>query len=124
MPEWTKDELDKIAGAEELELASARRDGTLRKPVTIWVVRHGDDLYVRSVYGRTSGWFRGVLERHEGHISSGGVEKEVRFVEADDDVDAAIDASYRTKYRRYDASYVDPMLTPEVQATTIKLVPR
>jgi hypothetical protein len=54
MGEWTSDELDKIAGAEELELASARRDGTLRKPVTIWVVRHGDDLYVRSVYGRAA----------------------------------------------------------------------
>jgi hypothetical protein len=27
------------------------------------VVRHGDDLYVRSVYGRTSTWFRGVQDR-------------------------------------------------------------
>jgi hypothetical protein len=43
-----------IGRAEELEIASARRDGTLRQPVTIWVVRHGDDLYVRSVNGRTS----------------------------------------------------------------------
>jgi hypothetical protein len=38
MAAWTSDELDKIAAADELELASAKRDGTLRKPVTIWVV--------------------------------------------------------------------------------------
>ena len=46
MSRWTSDELDKIGAAEELQIASVRRDGTLRKPVTIWVVRHGDDLYV------------------------------------------------------------------------------
>jgi quercetin dioxygenase-like cupin family protein len=75
MNAWTADELDKIAAAEELELAPAGRDGTLRKPVTIWVVRRDDDLYVRSVYGRTSSWFRGTQDRHEGHIRAGGVDK-------------------------------------------------
>ena len=42
------DELDRVGGAVELELAVRRRDGTLRKPVTSWVVRYGDDVYVRS----------------------------------------------------------------------------
>src|SRR5438093_9637213 len=110
---WTSDELSKIGAAEELDLASVRGDDTLREPVTIWVVRHGDDLYVRSVYGRTSGWFRGVEDRHEGHISAGGVEKDVVFVEADDDVDDAIDAAYRTKYGGYPTAYVDPTVTSE-----------
>ena len=54
MSTWTNDELDRIGGADELEIASLRRDGTLRNPVTIWVVRHGNDLYIRSVNGRTS----------------------------------------------------------------------
>jgi hypothetical protein len=54
MPGWTNDELEAIDAAEELDLASVRRDGTLRGPVTMWVVRHGDDLYVRSVNGRGS----------------------------------------------------------------------
>ena len=124
MPAWTNEELDKVAAAEELQLASVRHDGTLRKPVTIWVVRDGDDLYVRSVYGRTSTWFRGTQNRREGHIHAGGVDKDVRFIEADDDVNDAIGAAYRTKYRRYAASYVDPMLSPEARAATIKLVPR
>ena len=77
-------------------------DGTLRKSVIIWVVRLGDDLYVRSVNGRTSGWFRGVQTRHEGHIQAGGVDKDVTFVEeTDSEINDQIDAAYRTKYRRY-----------------------
>jgi hypothetical protein len=35
-----------------------------------------------------------------------------------------IDAAYRTKYRRYGARYIDPMVAPEARAATIKLVPR
>ncbi len=122
MSTWTSDELDKIAAADELQLAPARRDGTLRKPMTIWVVRHGDDLYVRSAYGRTSTWFRGTQDRHEGHIHAGGVDKDVRFVEADDDVNDEIDAAYRTKYRRYAARFVNPMVSPEARAATIRVL--
>ena len=122
---WTSDELTKIARAEELQISSLRRDGTLRKAVTIWVVRLGDDLYVRSVNGRTSAWFSGVQVRHEGHIQAGGVEKDVAFVEeADTTINIQIDSAYRTKYRRYAANIVNSILTPKAQAATIKLVPR
>ncbi|MBP8864811.1 MAG: DUF2255 family protein, partial [Anaerolineae bacterium] len=47
MSQWTEEELERIGAAEELQLASVQRDGTLRRPVTIWVVRVGDALYVR-----------------------------------------------------------------------------
>ena len=120
---WTSDELDRIGGSEELEIASVRRDGTLRRPVTIWVVRHGDDLYVRSVNGRTSSWFRGVQVRHEGHVRAGGVDKDVLFVEMDD-LDDEVDAEYRSKYRRYAESIVDSIVSPRARAATLKLVPR
>ena len=124
MTNWPREELEKIAAADELQLASARPDGRLRKPVTIWVVRLGDDIYVRSVNGRTSHWFRGVEDRHEGHIRAGGVDKDVRFVEAGDDVNDEIEAAYRTKYRQYNASVVDPLFTPGAKAATLELVPR
>ena len=124
MTTWTNDELTKIGTAEELQIASLRGDGTLRKPVTIWVVRLGDDLYVRSVNGRTSAWFRGTQVRHEGHIQAGGVSKDVTYVEADPALNDQIDAAYRTKYRRYAASIVDTIVSPEARSATIKLVPR
>jgi hypothetical protein len=123
MTTWTSDELNKIGTAEELEIASLRRDGTLRKPVTIWVVRIGGDLYVRSYKGRTSAWFRGTQMRHEGHIQAGGVDKNVTFVEeSNPDINAKIDSAYSTKYSRY-PQYVAPLLTPEARDATIRLVP-
>jgi hypothetical protein len=124
MTTWTSDELTKIETAEELEIASLRQDGSLRKPRTIWVVRVGNDLYVRSVYGRTSDWFRGVQARHEGRIWAGGVEKDVTFVEDDSDIHDQIDAAYRTKYRRYAASIINSIISPEARSATIRLVPR
>jgi hypothetical protein len=120
---WTSDELDAVGGADELLLASARPDGTLRKPVTIWVVRVGDGLYVRSVFGRGSRWFRGVQDRHEGRISAGGVAKDVDFVEAGEPKDA-IDEAYRAKYGHYPTDVVDPTVGPEAQVATLQLVPR
>ncbi len=125
MAAWSSDELNKIGRAEELQIAPLRNDGTLRKPVTIWVVRLGDDLYVRSYKGRTSAWFRGVQVRHEGHIRAGGVDKDITFVEeVDPDINKQIDAAYRTKYRRYAASIVNSIVSPEARSATIKLAPR
>jgi hypothetical protein len=120
---WTSDELSKVGAAEELQLAPWRADGTLRKPVTIWVVREGDELYVRSVNGRASAWFGAVQVRHEAHIDAGGIDKEVLLIETEDRNDE-IDAAYRTKYRRYANSIVNSTLSPQARATTLKLVPK
>jgi hypothetical protein len=125
MASWTNAELRKIAAAEELELASVRRDGTLGNTVTIWVVRVGDDLYVRSWKGHNGAWFRATQARHAGHIEAGGAGKDVTFVlEADSVVNDQVDAEYRRKYRRHGARYVDPMVAVTARTTTIKLVPR
>ena len=123
MATWSKDELDTIAAAEELEIAPARRDGTLRRPTTIWVVRHGDDLYVRSYHGRAGGWFRHALQAHQGRIRAGGVERDVVFEEPDASVQGAIDQAYRTKYARYGNIYVLPMVSPDAAAATLRLIP-
>ena len=125
MSAWTSDELKKIGTAEELQIASRRNDGTLRKPVTIWVVQLGENIYVRSVNGRTSAWFRGVQTRHEGHIRAGGVDKDVTFVEEiGPEINEQIDSAYAAKYRQYAASIISHINGTEARAATIKLVPR
>jgi hypothetical protein len=124
MSAWTSDELNRIGNAEELKIAGQRADGTLRKAVIIWVVRLGEELYVRCVNGRKGAWFCGALTQHAGRIWAGGVEKDVTFIEEENpDVNAKIDEAYLTKYKRY-PQYVAPMVTPKVRAATIKLVPR
>ena len=124
MTTWTSDELNKIGKAEELQIATLRSDSTLRNPVTIWVVRVGNDLYVRSVNGRGSAWFRGIQTRHEGQIRASGVVKDVTFVEESDaNINSQIDAAYATKYRRYAASIISHINGSEARAATIKIIP-
>jgi hypothetical protein len=124
MTEWTSEELTRIGTAEELEIASRRRDGILGTPRTIWVVRVGDELYVRSMYGRAGGWFPATQVRHQGHIRAGGVDKDVTFADADPDLNDQIDAAYRDKYRRYGPNIIGGVVNPGARAATIKLVPR
>lgn len=124
MTTWTNDELSRIDAVNELQIETRRADGTLRKPVTIWVVRVGDELYVRSVRGREGDWFRHAMQTQEGRISAGGVERDVTFERADDSRNDAIDEVYRRKYRQAGATYVDPMVAPAARETTIRLVPR
>jgi hypothetical protein len=125
MDVWTKDELEKIGAADELQITSVRRDGMLSNAVTIWVVRVGDDLYVRSYKGHGGAWFRVAQLNHEGRIRAGGIEKNVTFVEENDPgINDKIDTAYRTKYRRHGAQYVNAMVAPEARATTIKLLRR
>jgi hypothetical protein len=125
MTNWTTEELAAIGTTDELNLQSQRSDGSLRDPVTIWVVRHRDDVYVRAVRGR-EGWYRGTRSRREGHIRSGGVDKDVIFEDADADgrLNDALDAEYRSKYRSYPADIVDPVVNDQARSSTIRLVAR
>ena len=124
MTTWTSDELDAIGDADELRIAALRPDGTLRNPVTIWVVRKDNELYVRSYKGATAGGYRGAQASHQGHVQAGGVDKDVTFVDVGHRLDGPVDDAYRAKYRSYGASYVDAMVAPTAQETTLRLVPR
>ena len=121
MKTWTRDELSKFGAAEEIEIAPLGRDGRPRKAVTIWIVRLGDDLYVRSAYGRGSAWFRGSRVRRDGRIRAACIETDVTFLDADPKLNDEIDAAYRTKYRRQGAQYVKMMVSGEARSATIKL---
>lgn len=95
MTNWIPKDLERLGAAEELQLATFKKDGTRRSPVTVWVVRVGDDLYVRGYRGPETAWFRQAQRRPEGHIEAGGV----TFVDASSDevLGSEIDAAYRSR---------------------------
>ena len=101
MAQWTADELARIGAAEELQIASRRPDGSLSRFTTIWTVRAGDDIYVRSAYGPQTAWFRRAVASGEGRIRAGGVERDVAFERPGREIDEALHRAYHAKYDRY-----------------------
>jgi hypothetical protein len=124
MPVWTTGDLAKVGNAEELAIASRRPDGSLRPYVTIWTVRVGDDIYVRSAAGLDNPWFHRALASGEGRIRAGGVEADVTFESPAPDTLESITAAYHAKYDRYGPSVVGTVVSAEAVASTLKLVPR
>jgi hypothetical protein len=124
MAAWTEDELLRIDGADELDIAAVRRNGDLRSSTPIWVVRVGDDVYVRAAYGSGSRWYGVARSSRRAHIRAGGVERDVAVEDVDQLLLDAVDAGYRSKYGGRYASIVDSLLKAEHRANTVRLVPQ
>ncbi|MFI7063149.1 DUF2255 family protein [Kribbella sp. NPDC050124] len=122
---WTPDELTRIGGATELKLASYRKDGTLRRYITMWTVAVGTSIYVRSAYGTDNPWFRRAVAAGRGRIRAGGVERDVEFTRltADDPTHADIDAAYHAKYDHYGARLVNTVTGADAPNTTLQVDP-
>jgi len=118
---WNRNELEAIGAAAELSVAPRRPDGTLRPFTTIWVVRIGDDVYVRSYRGPSGRWYRAAARAGSGRIRAGGVERDVSFEQTAAVEPAPIDDAYRAKYGR--SRYVDAMVSADAAATTLRLIP-
>lgn len=123
MSDWTTSELDRVEHADEVQVSSRRPDGSLRPYVTIWAVRVGDAVYVRSAYGPRNGWFRRAQAAGTGRVRAGEVEKDVAFVELEPDSGAhdELDAAYHRKYDRYGAGIVGTVVGPQVREVTFRL---
>jgi hypothetical protein len=90
----------------------------------VWSVRDHDAIYVRSVNGPDAAWYRGVQTRHTGHLTAGGLDRDVTFVEADHtaaELDDTLDAAYRGKYGSGGA--VQRIISDRARRTTLRLVP-
>jgi hypothetical protein len=124
MTDWTADELSRIGDSTELEIASERGNGTIRPYVTIWVVRSGDELYVRSANGVDNPWFRRAKASGVGRIQAGGLERNVTFGEPESDVHESIDAVYHRKYDSYGPATVNPVVGATAALATFRLLPR
>jgi hypothetical protein len=120
---WNDGELDRIGRATELQVASRRPDGTLRPFVTIWVVRAGNDVFVRSANGCGNPWFQRALHAGQGHIRVGGVERDVQFEVPGPEIADTVSAAYHAKYDRYGASTVGAVASPEAIRSTLRVMP-
>jgi hypothetical protein len=118
--DWTPQDLDTIGSAGEIEITPIGADGAPRAGRTIWIVRYGDGLYVRSYRGPGGGWYRAARRSGRARIRGGGFERDVTVTPHDRDR-AGLDDAYRSKYGR--SSYVDAMVTDSAAATTLRLTP-
>jgi hypothetical protein len=123
MTTWRKDELQKIAEADDLHISPHRDDGmTYGTPTWIWSVAVGDDLYVRAYNGRSSRWYQAALRQQAGRITAAGMTKQVTFEPVDGPINARIDDAYRAKYQG--SSYLGSMIGARARAATIKVLLR
>ena len=123
MSKWSKDELRKISGTDDLHISPFREDGkTYGTPTWIWSVVVDDALYVRAYNGQESSWYKAALRQQSGRITAAGIMKEVTFETVDRKIQGRIDDAYRTKYK--DSPYLKPMIGARARSATIKVVPR
>ena len=123
MAAWSKDELRKIAGADDLHVSPCRDDGTTYgTPTWIWSVVVAGTLYARAYNGQKSTWYQAALRQRAGRITVAGMTKEVAFAPVEEPVQSRIDDAYRAKY--HDNPYLDPMIGAQARSATVKITPR
>ena len=123
MRPWTGDELEAFGGPDEIRISSLRPDGSPRTPITIWIARLGDELYVRSAHGPDNGWYRRARASGAGTITAGRRTAEVQFEDADPAVAERLHAAYHAKYDRYGANIVGTVVSEDAAGATFRLVP-
>jgi hypothetical protein len=123
MRTWSKDELRRIAEADDLHISPFREDGvTYGTPTWIWSVAVDDVLYVRGYNGQDSRWFQAAVRQKAGRIIAAGMAKEVVFELVDGPINDLIDDAYRAKY--HGSPYHSPMIGTRARSATIKVMPQ
>jgi hypothetical protein len=120
---WPKDELRRIAAADDLHVAPFRKDGsTYGTPTWIWSVLVDGDLYARAYNGTRSRWYQAAVKQKAGRITAAGRAKEVTFEPVTGTIDDRVDAAYRAKYTGN--PYLASMTSARARAATVKISPR
>jgi hypothetical protein len=98
MTTWSKNELRKIAEADDRHASPFREDGVTRgTPTWIWSVAVGDALYVRASNAVSSRWYQAALRQKAGRVTAPGMTKEVTFEPVHGPIRDLIDDAYRAK---------------------------
>ena len=122
MAAWLKEELRKIAEADDLHIAPFREDGmTYGTPTWIWSVAVDGALYVCGYSGTSSRWYQAAVRQKAGRIVAAGMTKEVTFEAVDGAINDRIDDGYRAKYNR--SSYMSSMIGARARSATVKIMP-
>jgi hypothetical protein len=88
---WSKDELRRIAEADDLHISPFREDRvTYGTPTWIWSVAE-NALYVRAYNGPKSRWYQAALRQKAGRIIAVGMTKEFTFEPVDGPINDWID---------------------------------
>ena len=120
---WPKDELRRIAAADDLHISPFREDSeTYGTPTWIWSVVVSDALYVRAYHGQNSRWYRAAIQRKAGRITPAGVTKEVSFKPVEATISGLIDEAYRAKY--HGSPYLGAMTGMRARLATVRIDPR
>lgn len=123
MTAWPKDELRKIAEADDLHISPFREDGvTYGTPTWIWSVAGDDALYVRAYHGPNSLWYQAAVRQKAGRITAAGLVKEVAFEPVNGPINNLVDDAYRAKY--HGSPYLSPMIGARARSATVKVMPR
>ncbi len=120
---WPKDELRKIAEADDLHISPFREDGKTYGTLTwIWSVAAGNALYVRPYNGKNSRWYQAAIRQKAGRITAAGMTKEVTLEPVDGPINDLVDDAYRAKY--HGSPYLRPMIGSRARSATVKIMPR
>ncbi|KKI88937.1 hypothetical protein WQ54_28900 [Bacillus sp. SA1-12] len=123
MSKWLKDELNKIAVADDLHISPFREDGiTYGTPTWVWSVVVDESLYVRAYYGQNSRWYKAAVKQKAGRITVAGMTKEVSFEQVDGPINDLIDNAYRKKYNGN--PYLSSMISTSARSATVKVILR
>jgi hypothetical protein len=116
------DALEHLAGVEEVTIGFRRPDGSAGS-TPVWIVRAGDGIFVRSMYGRRGGWYRRLRADPDGEVLDGAHAHPVRAEPvADASTVEEVTRAYAAKYA--DSPYVGSLLSEEAAAATLRLGPR
>ena len=124
MTDSTTQLADLLSTTDQIEITTARGDGSPRTWVPIWFVALDDQVFVRSYRGTDGAWYRHATASGDATIRTGAgtYQVSVEPIGEADQLTERIDQAYRTKYARY-PSYLPPMLTRQANATTLRLDP-
>lgn len=120
---WNEDELKAISKDGNLYLSIPNADGSMHAPAWIWIAEADGRLFSRGYSGTDSRWYQSAKREERGHISVGGIEKDVEFkFPVDEALNKAIDEGYERKYS--DSQYLPHMISNNVRKATIEFIPK